>query len=119
MLTFICKEEKGIVVEAMVLGDKQVIKHKYGDELKIYGDESSLIIDNNTCMDLLDVDISEEYAEDGDEECTYEQINVTMPLNKIVKTYKYNTCQITPYFFRDFGHVIITDSFKHIRLATT
>ena len=117
MLTFICKEEKGIVVEAMIIGDKQVIKNTYGDELKMYGDESSLTIDNNACMNLLDVDISEEYAEDGDEEYTYEQTNVTMPLNKIVE--HKGKLHITPYFFRDFGHVIITDSFKHIRLATT
>lgn len=109
MLTFICKEEKGVVVEAMVIGDKQVIK-------KMYGDESSLTIHNNACIDI---DISEEYAEDGGEEYTYDQINVTMPLNKIVKTNVHNEYRITSYFFRDFGHVIITDNFKHIRLATT
>lgn len=117
MLTFICKEEKGIVVEAIVIGDKNVLKKMYGDELTMYGDESSLTIDNNTCMDLLDIDTSEEYAEDDDEEYEYEQTNVTMPLNKIVKDK--GKLHVTPYFFRDFGHVIITDSFKHIRLATT
>ena len=110
MLTFICKEEKGIVVEAMVLGDKP--------DGELYGDESSLtIVDNGTYIDIVE---TEEYAEDEDgEEYGYEQINVTMPLNKIVKTYNYNTCRITPYFFRDFGDVFLTDDFKHIRLATT
>ena len=112
MLIFICKEEKGVVVEAKVIGDKP--------DGELYGDESTLTIDNNSCMDWLYVDISEEYAEDEDgEEYEYEQINVTIPFNKIVKTYVHNTCRITPYFFRDFGDVFITDDFKHIRLATT
>lgn len=103
MLIFICKEEK-------VIGDKP--------DKDLYGDESSLTIDNNSCMDWLYVDTSEEYAEDEDgEEYEYEQINVTMPLNKIVE--HKDKLHITPYFFRDFGHVIITDDFKHIRLATT
>ena len=110
MLTFICKEEKGIVVEAMVLGDKP--------DGELYGDESTLTIDNNTCMDLLDINRSEEYAEDEDgDEYEYEQINVTMPLNKIVKNK--GKLHVTPYFFRDFGNVFLTDDFKHIRLATT
>ena len=65
-----------------------------------------------------DMEDSDDEDEDG-EEYEYEQINVTMPLNKIVKTYVHNTCKITPYFFRDFGNVFITDDFKHIRLATT
>ena len=110
MLTFICKEEKGIVIEAMVLGDKP--------DGELYGDESTLtIVDNGAYIDIVD---TEECAEDEDgEEYEYEQINVTMPLNKIVKTYIYNTCRITPYFFRDFGDVFLTDVFNHIRLATT
>lgn len=110
MLTFICKEEKGIVVEAMVIGDKP--------DGELYGDESSLeIVDNGTYIDIVE---TEECAEDEDgEEYEYEQINVTMPLNKIAKTYEHNTRKITPYFFRDFGNVFMTDDFKRIRLATT
>ena len=108
MLTFICKEEKGIVVEAKVIGDKP--------DGELYGDESTLtIVDNGTYLDIFE---TEEYAENEDgEEYEYEQINVTMPLNKIVKNK--GKIYVTPYFFRDFGHVIITDDFKHIRLATT
>ena len=110
MLTFICKEEKGIVVEAKVIGDKP--------DGELYGDESSLeIVDNGN---YIDIDTSEEYAEDEDgEEYEYEQINVTIPFNKIVKTDVYNTRQVTPHFFRDFGLVFLTDDFKQIRLATT
>ena len=110
MLTFICKEEKGIVVEAKVIGDKP--------DGELYGDESYLaIVDNGDYIDIVE---TEEYAEDEDgEEYEYYQTNVTMPFNKIVKTYVHNTCQVTPYFFRDFGYVFITDDFKHIRLATT
>ena len=108
MLTFICKEEKGIVVEAMVLGDKP--------DGELYGDESTLtIVDNGTYLDIVE---TEEYAEDEDgEEYEYEQTNVTMPLNKIVKNK--DKLHVTPYFFRDFGDVFLTDDFKHIRLATT
>ena len=110
MLIFICKEEKGIVVEAKVIGDKP--------DGELHGYESTLtILNNGTYIDIVE---TEEYAEDEDgDEYEYEQINVTMPLNKIVKTDKYNTRQITPYFFRDFGNVFLTYDFKHIRLATT
>lgn len=110
MLTFICREEKGIVKEVIAIGEKP-------DE-DLYGDESRLTIDNNACMDMLCVDIADEYTEDDEgEEYTYEQTNVTMPFNKIVKDK--NRYHISAYFFRDFGHVIVTDSFQHIRLATT